>query len=101
MGFYAQYDNSTGAIGQAEMAEQRRVDELVKRIEAQQAVVMGSLRLWLRNQQWAAKNDRPLPASANVAMERLIEARREENRLFKVLFGIDAELRAIEDKSRG
>jgi hypothetical protein len=98
MGFYAQHDNSAGAVGQDEIAEQRRIDELVKRIEAQQSVVMGSLRLWLRNQQWATKNNRPLPASADEAMARLIEARREENRLFKVLFGIDAELRAIESK---
>ena len=96
MAFYAQRGPEAGEVGQAEMAEQRRIDELVKHIEAAQSGVMNSLRIWLRNHQWAKQNNKPVPASADDAMERLILARQEENKLWKILLGIENERQAIE-----
>ena len=86
MAFYA--TSHSGLVGQEEMEAKRKLEQQLKQIGEQQACVMINLQIWLRN-----KQDRG-------AMERLLEARSEENRLFRELFGIEDSTLKI-GKARG
>jgi hypothetical protein len=94
MAYFAEYGN-TGEAFQAEMAEQRRIGATVKQIEDCRAGITTSLLTWFRCIQWASKNGEPIPESGYQAMDRLIESRKEEERLFRELFGIADNQKAI------
>jgi hypothetical protein len=80
------YSHTT--IYQDEMTRKRVLDEKLKLIQQQQGRVMIALGVWLR-----AKHS--MPKEAERAMQQLIEARSEENRLFRSLFGIKDDCLAI------
>ena len=91
MSYFASTDRTTGEVGQAEMAEKRRIAEMLKRISDQQAGIATQASIWLRCRD-------ANPKQAGQAMERLLEARAQENALFRQLFGIDDERQAIEKR---
>ena len=90
MSSYAQH--ADGLVGQDEMAEKRRISEVLKQIADCQAMVMGNLSVWLRCRHEISPTGRILrdgsPKTAAQALERLVNARQEENRLFRELLGI-------------
>jgi hypothetical protein len=86
---------NTSETFQAEMAERRRIGDIVKQIEGCRATITTNLMVWFRCIQWAEKNGCPIPESAQQAMDDLISARQEENRLFRKLFGIAEDRLAI------
>jgi hypothetical protein len=90
MAFYAQHDNTAGAC-QEELRERRRLADALKEIEQCQAIVMTSLQTWLRHKDHPGK-------TAEQAMERLMNARRQENLVFRNVLGIEPGRLAI---SRG
>ena len=102
MAYFADYGNFSEHF-QKEMTEQRRVGDLVKLIEGAQETVKTNMWTWLRSRQWIDKNPeasatqiKQANKSADAAMQSLIGARQEENRLWKLLFGIEDQRRAIE-----
>lgn len=96
MAFYAQHGLANDAVGQREIAETRRISEAVKQIEACRGNITTNLMQWFRCVQWAEKYGEAIPESAYQAMDQLVEARRQEERLFRALFGISDQLMAIE-----
>jgi hypothetical protein len=96
MAYFAdtEYGNTSETF-QAEMRERRRIGDIVKQIEGCRDSITTNLMTWFRGVQWAEKNGGQIPESAYAAMERLIEARRQENELFKQLFGIAEDRLAI------
>jgi hypothetical protein len=88
MPFFASTDRTTGEVGQAELAEKRRLDEHLKQIGYQQQSVMTALSIWLRCRD-------ANPKQAAQALQRLVNARQEENRLFRELLGIEQDQLAI------
>jgi hypothetical protein len=96
MAYFAdtQYGNTSETF-QAEMREWRRIGNIVKQIEGCRDSITNCLMQWFRIVEWAEKNHEPIPETGYQAMERLIEARRQENDLFKQLFGIAEDRLAI------
>ncbi len=89
MGFYAQHDNSSGAVGQKEMAERRRVDEMLKQIEHCHANMMSSLSTWQRHHVAGSAK------TARQALEGVMAARETQNRLLREFLGIEEDRLAI------
>jgi hypothetical protein len=83
MAFFAQgLDVETSAKMQAEMAEQRRIAEMLKAIDNCHANMMTSLSILMRHRDGSR-------STAAQALKSLYEAREEQDRLFRELLGID------------
>jgi hypothetical protein len=79
-GNYAQVDYSSP--GQEAFRRKRQLDETLSIIEGMQATQASNLRTWLIHRGSSSP-------TAQQAKDRFAEARREENRLLKELFGTD------------
>jgi hypothetical protein len=69
--------------------EERRLDQCIKEIGWHQQSVMTNLMTWRR---YRASSS---PKTAGAALKRLIEARDEENRLFREILGLEPGQKAI------
>jgi hypothetical protein len=91
MGMYAYHSTTESPLEvQQERAKRLKLDEMLRAIEGAQASVANNLGIWLRSYQHPKGQQQ-----AKQAMDRLIEARQEENRLFRELFGIADDRLAI------
>jgi hypothetical protein len=85
--YFAQtpYGNVSDSF-QQEMQERRRIGDTVKEIEGARATITTALLTFYRHVQWAEKHRQPIPETAFLAVDRLLEARRIENDLFADFF---------------